>query len=134
MGIAKTAAVGRVAAEKLRIFSGPGVERPLSFFRHDEFQPPRPLGLARIPMRMNGSGGNVQTFTGLHNNGFLALFLKDGGAGNGSITKWTDGAQPAVSKSIADLESVLGVQLFDRTNRGVEPTPTVTSCCAAPPA
>lgn len=31
--------------------------------------------------------------------------------------------QPAVSKSIADLEGVLGVRLFDRTNRGVEPTP-----------
>lgn len=31
--------------------------------------------------------------------------------------------QPAVSKSVADLEGVLGVRLFDRTNRGVEPTP-----------
>jgi hypothetical protein len=134
MGIAKTAAVGRVAAEKMRIFSGPGDGAPFVVFRHDEFQPPRPLGIARIPMRMRGSGGNVQTFIGLHSNGLLALFLKDGGAGNGSITKWTDGAKPAVSKSIADLESVLGVRLFDRTNRGVEPMPTVTSCCAAPPA
>jgi DNA-binding transcriptional LysR family regulator len=31
--------------------------------------------------------------------------------------------QPAVSKSLADLEETLGVRLFDRTNRGVEPTP-----------
>lgn len=31
--------------------------------------------------------------------------------------------QPAVSKAIADLEETLNVELFDRTNRGVEPTP-----------
>ena len=31
--------------------------------------------------------------------------------------------QPAVSKAIADLESTFGVQLFDRTNRGVSVTP-----------
>lgn len=31
--------------------------------------------------------------------------------------------QPAVSKAIKDLEALLGVRLFDRGNRGVEPTP-----------
>jgi DNA-binding transcriptional LysR family regulator len=31
--------------------------------------------------------------------------------------------QPALSKSIADLEGTFGVRLFDRTNRGVIPTP-----------
>ena len=31
-------------------------------------------------------------------------------------------SQPAVSKAIADLEDALGVSLFDRTNRGAEPT------------
>lgn len=31
--------------------------------------------------------------------------------------------QPAVSKALADLEEALGVRLFDRNNRGVEPTP-----------
>jgi DNA-binding transcriptional LysR family regulator len=32
-------------------------------------------------------------------------------------------SQPVVSKVIADLEGLLGVQLFDRSPRGVEPTP-----------
>lgn len=31
--------------------------------------------------------------------------------------------QPAVSKSVADLEYTLGVRLLDRSRRGVEPTP-----------
>lgn len=47
-------------------------------------------------------------------------------ARSGSILKAAQDVgltQPAVSKSIKDLESTVGVRLFDRTNRGVEPTP-----------
>ena len=46
-------------------------------------------------------------------------------ARSGSILKASQDiglTQPAVSKSIADLEGTMGVRLFDRTNRGVEPT------------
>jgi DNA-binding transcriptional LysR family regulator len=32
-------------------------------------------------------------------------------------------SQPAISKSITDLECVLGVRLLDRSRQGVEPTP-----------
>ena len=31
-------------------------------------------------------------------------------------------SQPAVSEAIADLEHALGVRLFDRSRRGIEPT------------
>lgn len=47
-------------------------------------------------------------------------------AQSGSILKAANEiglTQPALSKSIADLEGTFGVRLFDRTNRGVTPTP-----------
>ncbi len=47
-------------------------------------------------------------------------------ARSGSILKAANEvglSQPALSKSIADLEGTFGVRLFDRTNRGVTPTP-----------
>ena len=31
-------------------------------------------------------------------------------------------SQPAVSKAMQDLETILGARLFDRTSRGIEPT------------
>ena len=47
-------------------------------------------------------------------------------ARSGSILKAANEiglTQPALSRSIADLEGAFGVRLFDRTNRGVAPTP-----------
>lgn len=47
-------------------------------------------------------------------------------ARSGSILKAANEiglTQPALSKAIAELEGTVGVQLFDRTNRGVTPTP-----------
>ena len=32
-------------------------------------------------------------------------------------------SEPAVSRSISDMEHTLGVSLFDRSSKGVEPTP-----------
>jgi DNA-binding transcriptional LysR family regulator len=46
-------------------------------------------------------------------------------AGSGSMAKAAAQlsiSQPAISKAIADMERTLGVQLFDRTAQGVEPT------------
>src|SRR5262245_58320487 len=44
---------------------------------------------------------------------------------SGSLTKAAEHlrvSHPAVSQVIADLEHALGVKLFDRSSRGVEPT------------
>ena len=43
-------------------------------------------------------------------------------------------SQPAVSKAISDMEHTLGVQLFDRVAKGIEPTSLAAcflsgSCC-----
>lgn len=54
----------------------------------------------------------------------LRLFIATVRAG--SIVKAANEAgvtQPALSKAIAGLEDTLGVRLFDRSNRGVHPTP-----------
>jgi DNA-binding transcriptional LysR family regulator len=40
----------------------------------------------------------------------------------GKAAKQLSLSQPVVSKAIADLESTLGVRLFDRSSQGVEPT------------
>jgi len=40
----------------------------------------------------------------------------------GKAAKRLATSQPAISRSIAELESALGVRLLDRTSQGIEPT------------
>lgn len=40
--------------------------------------------------------------------------------------------QPAVSKTIAELESILGVRLFERGRQGARPTGRARSCGSRP--
>jgi hypothetical protein len=37
-------------------------------------------------------------------------------------------SQPAVSRAIADMEHTLGVPLFDRSSRGIEPSRAASGC------
>jgi DNA-binding transcriptional LysR family regulator len=54
----------------------------------------------------------------------LRVFMSVVQAGSmGKAAKRLATSQPAVSRSIADLESALGVRLLDRSPQGVEPTP-----------
>src|SRR5262245_57450780 len=41
----------------------------------------------------------------------------------GKAAKQLATSQPAISRSISDLESTIGVRLLDRTPQGIEPTP-----------
>jgi DNA-binding transcriptional LysR family regulator len=53
----------------------------------------------------------------------LDILLEVAGAGSmGKAAVRLNMAQPAVSKAMADLERVLGVRLFDRSQQGVTPT------------
>jgi DNA-binding transcriptional LysR family regulator len=52
---------------------------------------------------------------------FLMAVIETGSMGKAA--KRLNVSQPAVSKAIVELEDVLGVQLFDRSRRGVVPTP-----------
>jgi DNA-binding transcriptional LysR family regulator len=51
----------------------------------------------------------------------LSAVIELGGIGKAATR--LNVSQPAVSKAIAELERMLGVQLFDRSKRGSEPTP-----------
>ena len=54
----------------------------------------------------------------------LRVFMSVVQAGSmGKAAKRLATSQPAVSRSIADLESALGVRLLDRSPQGIEPTP-----------
>ncbi len=48
------------------------------------------------------------------------LLAKHGSMGNAATQ--LSASQPAISKTIADMEYALGVRLLERTSRGVEPT------------
>ena len=59
----------------------------------------------------------------LRNAGLLRPFLAVARTGNlSTAARELALSQPAVTKAIADMEHTLGVRLFDRTSRGVEPT------------
>src|SRR5436190_21795244 len=54
--------------------------------------------------------------------------------GMGSASRRLNTSQPAISRSIAELEGTFGVRLFDRNRRGVEPTKfgrSLLECAAA---
>ena len=57
----------------------------------------------------------------LHDLHVLMTVVQAGSMGKGAQRLNT--GQPAVSRSIADLEHALGVRLLDRDHQGVEPTP-----------
>jgi DNA-binding transcriptional LysR family regulator len=57
----------------------------------------------------------------LHDLRVLMLVVQAGSMGKAAKRLAT--SQPAVSRSIADLESALGVRLLDRSPQGIEPTP-----------
>jgi DNA-binding transcriptional LysR family regulator len=56
----------------------------------------------------------------LHDLNVLMAVVQAGSMGKAATQLHT--TQPAVSRSIADLERTIGVRLLDRTSRGVEPT------------
>jgi DNA-binding transcriptional LysR family regulator len=57
----------------------------------------------------------------LHDIRVLLSVVQAGGMGKAAERLGT--SQPAISRSIADLEEALGVRLVDRSRRGIEPTP-----------
>lgn len=70
---------------------------------------PRPSSIDRIERRIS-----------LHDMRVLMAVVQAGSMGKAALRLAT--SQPAISRSIADLESVLGVRLLDRSPQGIEPT------------
>jgi len=62
----------------------------------------------------------IQRRISLHDLRVLMWVIQAGSMGKAAKRLAT--SQPAVSRSIADLESVLGVRLVDRSPQGIEPT------------
>jgi len=65
--------------------------------------------------------GRIERRIGLHNLRVLMAVVTAGSMGKAAKILAT--SQPAVSRSIAELEHALGVRLVDRGARGIEPTP-----------
>ena len=65
--------------------------------------------------------GRIERRIGLHDLRVLMTVVQAGSMGKAAKLLAT--SQPAVSRSIGELEHALGVRLVDRSARGIEPTP-----------
>ena len=65
--------------------------------------------------------GRIERRIGLHDLRVLMAVVQVGSMGKAAKLLAT--SQPAVSRSIGELEHALGVRLVDRSARGIEPTP-----------
>jgi DNA-binding transcriptional LysR family regulator len=65
--------------------------------------------------------GRIERRIGLHDLRVLMVAVQAGSMGKAARLLAT--SQPAVSRSIGELEHALGVRLLDRSARGIEPTP-----------
>jgi DNA-binding transcriptional LysR family regulator len=65
--------------------------------------------------------GRIERRIGLHDLRVLMVVVQAGSMGKAARLLAT--SQPAVSRSIGELEHALGVRLLDRSARGIEPTP-----------
>ena len=65
--------------------------------------------------------GRIEPRIGLHDLRVLMVVVEAGSMGKAARLLAT--SQPAVSRSIGELEHALGVRLLDRSAQGIEPTP-----------
>jgi hypothetical protein len=65
--------------------------------------------------------GRIEPRIGLHDLRVLMVVVEAGSMGKAARLLAT--SQPAVSRSIGELEHALGVRLLDLSARGIEPTP-----------
>ena len=68
-----------------------------------------------------GEFERIERRISLHDMRILMAVIQAGSMGRAAKRLAT--SQPAVSRSIADLENALGVRLLDRGPQGIEPTP-----------
>ncbi|HEX2336894.1 MAG TPA: LysR family transcriptional regulator, partial [Hyphomicrobiaceae bacterium] len=65
--------------------------------------------------------GRIERRLSLHDLRVLMVVVQAGSMGKAAKLLAT--SQPAVSRSIGELEQALGVRLLDRSAQGIEPTP-----------